>query len=412
MLEFAGPTMGTRYSVKIFDPPEFKTDIRFEVDALLRQVNDQMSTYLPASEISRFNKSRSTDWFEVSQDLAAVVVVAQQISNQSSGAFDITVGPVVNAWGFGPDPSVRSVPDASRLASLLDSVGYEKLSVRTDPPALKKSIASLQIDLSSIAKGFGVDRVVELLNQSGAEDVFVEIGGEIRASGDKAGKWWKVGIEMPDSNSGAELIAAHSINVGAGDDQSMATSGDYRNFFEVDGVRYSHTIDPRTGRPIEHSLASVSVVMESCMRADAWATALNVLGPEALETAKRESLDVLLIARDPSSESGFRLSGNGSLERYASDSRESDVARPVADDGNSRLVLFLITTFAFAALLFAMAVGVMFGRRAISGSCGGLNNSKNEDGSVSCSLCSNPSDACQELRDRMKKEAASERGSS
>ena len=407
ILEFVGPTMGTRYSIKVFDPPEFEDDIRFEVDALLRRINDQMSTYLKNSEISRFNASESTDWVEVSPELAVVVQTAQDVAEKSGGAFDITVGPLVNAWSFGPDPRTRTVPAEETLKELLADVGYKKLEVRTDPPALKKSLAKLKIDLSGIAKGYAVDQVVQLLNDAGAENVFVEIGGEVRTSGDKDGTWWKVGIQMPDTTDGMELVAAHSMNVGAGDDQSMATSGDYRNYFEVDGTRYSHTIDPRTGRPIEHRLASVSVVTESCMVADAWATALNVLGPDALATAEQQSLDVLLISREPQQESGFLLQGTGPLARYGSDQSLVDANAEPENAGSGRMAVFLITTVAFAALLFLMAVGVMFGRRSISGSCGGLNNSPNEDGTVSCSLCSNPSDACKELRDKMQKEAAS-----
>jgi len=399
MLDFSGPTMGTSYSVKVFDPPAFEDDVPFLVDLLLRTVNDQMSTYLKGSEISRFNASMSTDWFPVSSELAKVVTFSQEVSEQTGGAFDITVGPLVNAWNFGPDQTQQKVPDEQTLKVLGESVGYQKLSVRTDPPSLKKSVPGLRIDLSAVAKGYAVDRVVQLLNDQGAKNVFVEIGGEVSASGNKAGQWWKVGIQMPDAATDSILIA-HSLNVGAGGDQSMATSGDYRNYFEVDGVRYSHTIDPRTGRPIDHPLASVTVVTGTCMAADAWATALNVLGPDqALKTARSEGLDSLLVARDAAAPSGYTLNGTGALLIYAQPGTEA-AAAPA--DGNGRLTMFLVTAVAFATLLFAMSVGVLFGRRAISGSCGGINGTQNEDGSVSCSLCSNPSDACRELRERMK----------
>lgn len=184
----------------------------------------------------------------------------------------------------------------------------------------------------------------------------------------------------------------------------MATSGDYRNFFEVDGVLYSHTIDPRTARPIEHSLASVSVLSDSCMQADAWATAINVLGPEqGIEIARTEGLDVLLANRD---EQGFNLVGNGALARYASSAMSEQVVGQEMTNSprqNSPFVTVGLTVIAFALLLFAMAIGVIFGRRAIRGSCGGLANASGEDGS-SCSLCSNPSDACKELRERMQKD--------
>lgn len=403
MLDFSGPTMGTRFSVKVFDPPDLDEDLPLLVDLLLRRINDQMSTYLKGSEISRFNASDSTDWFPVSRELATVVAFSQEVSGKTEGAFDVTVGPLVNAWSFGPDPTQREVPDPETLKKLAESVGYEKLSVRTDPPALKKSVPGLRIDLSAVAKGYAVDRVVQLLNQQGAEDVFVEIGGEVSTSGNKAGQWWKVGIQMPDAASDS-ILMAHALNVGAGGDQSMATSGDYRNYFEVEGVRYSHTLDPRTGRPIDHPLASVTVVTGTCMAADAWATALNVLGPDrALETAARHGLDVLLVARDAQAPSGYTLTGTGALSIYENSNSDAAVDRPDVN-AKGRLPMFLVTAVAFATLLFAMSVGVLFGRRSLSGSCGGINGTQNEDGSVSCSLCSNPSDACRELRERMKSE--------
>jgi thiamine biosynthesis lipoprotein len=185
----------------------------------------------------------------------------------------------------------------------------------------------------------------------------------------------------------------------------MATSGDYRNFFEVDGVRYSHTIDPRTGQPINHALASVSVIAETCMEADAWATAINVLGPQqGLEAARREKLDVLLTSR---LDDRYELQGTGTLAVHSSTAESRNGSSPASVDpipmGNL-LAIPVITALAFGLVLGAMAVGVMFGRRSISGSCGGLANTRSADGSVSCSLCSNPDDACKELRQRMQQE--------
>jgi thiamine biosynthesis lipoprotein len=397
ILTLSGATMGTTYSVKIFDPPEFDDDIQFDIDAELRSVNDQMSTYLQTSEISRFNQSESTDWFDVSPDFARVVDFAQSVSKKTDGAFDITISPLVNAWNFGPSERTNKIPAAETIEKLRESVGYEQLSVRLDPPALKKSRADLTIDLSAIAKGHGVDRLVDLLGGRGAQNVFIEIGGEVRVAGDKAGQWWKVGIQVPDSDQ-TEVMIAHSLNTGSGNDQSMATSGDYRNFFEVDGSRYSHTIDPRTGRPVNHDLASVSVVTKGCMQADAWATAINVLGADdGLAIAKQENLDVLLVRRDGDS---YEKLATGAMTAYAS-------AQPLAKQDevgrNNTFAVMLITFVVFAILLFAMSVGVMLGRRSISGSCGGLANTKDADGNVSCSFCSNPADACKELQERMQK---------
>ncbi|TWU47464.1 Thiamine biosynthesis lipoprotein ApbE precursor [Rubripirellula tenax] len=402
MLEFSGQTMATTYSVKVFGPAESVDvdDLRIDIDGVLRNVNDQMSTYLKSSEISRFNASDSTDWFPISPEFADVVDAALSIAVKTNGAFDITVAPLVNAWNFGPSPRTGKAPSDETIQQLLATIGYQKLTVRMDPPSLKKSIPSLMVDLSAIAKGHAVDRVVEFLNSKGMKDVFVEIGGEVRTSGSKAGQWWKVGIQMPDAATD-QWTVAHALST-SDSDRAMATSGDYRNFFESDGKRYSHTIDPRTGRPIDHALASVSVVTASCVDADAWATAINVLGPDdGLAIATKEGLDTLLISRAGDE---FLRIGTGTLSQYSTASPVGAVqASPVkaVDSAGSPWVVMAITTIAFATILMAMAVGVIFGRKAISGSCGGIANKTNDDGSVSCGLCSNPADACKELRDRM-----------
>ena len=407
IIAWSGGTMGTSYNVKVFvsDPSKFDQEaLQFKVDAELRRVNDQMSTYLKSSEISKFNDSQSTDWVDVSKPVAQVVDFAQKLSEKTVGAFDVTVGPLVDAWNFGPAPRTNEIPSDEKLTELSRQVGFKKLSVRLDPPALKKSIANLRVDLSAIAKGHGVDRVVSLLVSSGAENVFVEIGGEVRTAGNKDGQWWKVGIQVPDAKAN-EFDIAYALSTGSGFDDSIATSGDYRNFIEVDGKRYSHTIDPRTLHPIENQLASVSVVTQSCMEADAWATALSVLGAtEGAELATQEGLNTLLVSR---SEDGFDRIGTGTLAKYSSgesvaDGNESAAAPQVQ---RQSLAVFGITFVAFALLLFAMAVGVIFSGKAISGSCGGIAGTKTEDGSVSCSLCSNPADACKELREKMKASA-------
>ena len=390
-----GRTMGTTYMVKLFDAPGFTEPVEIQIDAELRRVNDEMSTYLTSSEISRFNGSESTDWFPVSEPFARVVEAALDISRKTEGAFDITIAPLVDAWNFGPGsrPESPTVPDSETLQRLAHAIGYQKLAVRLDPPAIRKSVPMLQIDLSAIAKGHGVDRVIKLLERAGAKNVFVEIGGEVRTIGDKAGQWWKVGIQMPDAASDVVMIA-HSMNPDS--KNSMATSGDYRNHFELDGVRYSHTLDPRNLRPVTHNMASVTVVAETCMEADAWATAINVLGPvKGLEFVKQHQIDALLVSR---TKAGFTVAGTGTLGQYVSADRV-DKAETIS---SGFLPVMLLTTFVLSVILIAMAVGVIFGRKAISGSCGGLANQRNEDGSVSCSMCSNPDDACRSLRRRMK----------
>ncbi len=392
-----GRTMGTTYAVKLFDGPSVDADLAFAIDAELRRINDQMSTYLKSSEISKFNASESTDWFDVSKEFAEVVAFAQRVSEKTAGAFDVTVGPLVNAWSFGPDPKTNRIPTDDELEKLREFVGYQKLSVRLDPPAIRKSVPGLKIDLSAIAKGHAVDRLVRLLAQQGATNVFVEIGGEVRTSGDKGGQPWKVGIQMPDTMADTVMIA-HAMGAGTGAGEAMATSGDYRNYFQVAGKRYSHTIDPRTGKPVDHDLASVTVVANSCMAADAWATAINVLGSApGNELASRESLSTLLVRR---SGNDYVVSGTGTLAQYAAQQSAPQLSPAKAD--NSVIPVMVLAFGVFAVLICAMAVGVMFGRKPIAGSCGGLNNPQNEDGSSSCSMCSNPADACKELRERMK----------
>lgn len=400
--EFRGRTMGTTYMVKVFGADEVDDDtLRVKIDAELRSVNDQMSTYLKSSEITAFNQSASTEWFSVSPEFANVVRSAIEISRLTDGAFDITVGPLINAWSFGAAERTKQVPSESKIESLLKQIGYEKLSVRVDPPALKKSDPGLRIDLSAIAKGHGVDRVVGLLNKLGVQDVFVEVGGEVRTTGAKPEGAWRVGIQLPDARSNMVMIA-HAMKADAPAGSAMATSGDYRNFFEVNGKRYSHTIDPRNGKPVEHELASVSVVANSCMEADGWATALNVVGPQrGLELAVENELSVLLVSRTTAE--NYEMNGTGILAQYAQVAAASvdSSAAPDVSIGAAIVPVAILTFGVFSILLCGMAIGVMFGRKSISGSCGGIANKTNEDGSASCALCSSPSDACKELRDKM-----------
>ncbi len=294
---FSGRTMGTSYQVRVVSKVAFADSpaLHQKIEQELKQVNQEMSTYIPDSEVSRFNSSSSTDWFTVSRSTANVVASALELSKKSDGYYDITVMPMVNAWGFGPAKREGKAVDPEKLKEILEFVGYSKLEVRLDPPALKKSDSRLQIDLSSIAKGHGVDRVAEVLVKAGFNDYFVEIGGEIRTGGKRAdGEPWKVGIETPTEQHRDIQTILPLSNV------SLATSGDYRNAFVDGGVRYSHTIDPKTGQPVQHNLASASVVANNCTEADAWATVMMASGPErALKIANDNKLDVLLIVRQP-----------------------------------------------------------------------------------------------------------------
>ena len=407
LIAWGGRTMGTTYSVKIYadDPSAFDAEgLRLSVDAELRQVNDEMSTYLNSSEISRFNDSTSTDWIDISPSFAKVVTFAQSVAQKTDGAFDITVAPLVDAWNFGPGPRTDHIPTDETLAEIASRVGHRHLQVRLNPPSIKKSIAGLRIDLSAIAKGQAVDRVVAHLMASKVENLFVEIGGEVRVIGSKDGHPWKVGIQIPDGAPGQSNIA-HAFPTDDSSVSSMATSGDYRNFILVAGKRYSHTIDPRTQHPVEHDLASVSVVASTCMEADAWATAINVLGPkQGAQRLEREGIAGLLISRTPD---GFIRMGTGILDRYSDRSAASDSAAAESEseakgsDGNPTWTVFAMTFVAFTVLVSAMAIGVIFARKPISGSCGGIAGKTNADGSTSCSLCGTPSDACKQLRENM-----------
>ncbi len=277
-VEVAGPTMGTRYSVKVVDLPAAlgEAALRAGVERVLEAVNASLSTYRPDSELSRFNRSPDTGWVPASADLLRVVTEAQRVSRLTGGAFDVTVGPLVNLWGFGPGRGEDRVPAEAEVAAARARVGYARLEVRDLPPAVRKAIPDLYVDLSAIAKGYGVDRVSEYLEAQGVARYLVEVGGEVRGRGSNArGTPWKVAVERPAEGERAAYAVVDVDGVG------VATSGDYRNYFEQDGRRYSHTIDPATGRPITHALASVTVVSDTCMTADALATGLNVLGPEA-----------------------------------------------------------------------------------------------------------------------------------
>ncbi|MCZ6711753.1 MAG: FAD:protein FMN transferase [Gammaproteobacteria bacterium] len=286
--------MGTQYRVTADCPVDVGGDIARE----LAWVNQEMSTYDESSTLSRFNRSMPGGWFAVSADLVAVVAAGTQLSAVSAGAFDITVGPLVNLWGFGPGGVSAVQPTPEQVNAALARVGHGHLEYRVQPPALLKH-EDVYVDLSAIAKGYGVDRLAELLNESACGDFIVEIGGEVRTRGtNERGALWRVGVEVPDPESfGAVQRVLHL------EEYSVATSGDYRNFFARDGARFSHTIDPRTGRPVDHQLASVTVAHDSAMWADGYATLLNVLGPQAgLAFAQETGLAVLFIVR---TEHGF-----------------------------------------------------------------------------------------------------------
>jgi len=295
LLHMQGQTMGTYYQVKYVLSPDQQNNeklsvaaLQAEIDKRLELVNDQMSTYRPDSELSRFNRAEKS--LLVSDATRRVVADALLIFKQSHGAYDATVGPLVNLWGFGPDKKPNKVPSEKLIAEKRKLVGSQYLSI--DGNKLSKAIPDLYLDLSSIAKGYGVDFIAEYLQQLGIDNYLVDIGGELRVHGFKpANKQWTLAIERPVAGQNVQRL----IHIG---DNAIATSGDYRNYFESDGIRYSHTIDPTTGKPINHKLVSVTVIDKSSMHADGLATAITVLGPEAgLAFAKEQHIPVFLLVK-------------------------------------------------------------------------------------------------------------------
>ncbi|MEZ5332002.1 MAG: FAD:protein FMN transferase [Thermoanaerobaculia bacterium] len=292
---FEGAKMGTTWTVRLAEAlDEGRTEeVRAAIDAELELVDAAMSTWREDSEVTAFNRHRDTTPFALSADTAAVLAEALRVGDVTGGAFDITVGPLVEAWGFGSVPADEP-PSRQRLAELERATGLDKLRLNPGEATLTKRVPEVEIDLSGIAKGYAVDRVAEALETLGHARYMVEVGGEVRLAGRNAGNEpWRIGIERPDAARG-RLQRILSLS-----DTAVATSGDYRNFRVVDGERLTHILDPRAGRPIHHRLASVTVLHPSCTTADALATGLMVLGPDdALALAEQRDLAVLLLVRD------------------------------------------------------------------------------------------------------------------
>lgn len=304
MIVMNGETMGTTYSVKYLpekNNPFSKEELQQGVDAVLEEINRQMSTYREDSEISAFNRALVNETVEISEAFAEVLQEAIRLNVLSEGALDVTIGPLVNLWGFGPDKRILSSPTEEQLNAVSKQIGLDKIVLEHhDGWKLYKKVDGVYLDLSSIAKGYGVDQLAEYLQSKGIAHFLVEIGGEVRTQGfNAAGKVWQLGIEQPQMQQGSAIQVVVPLK-----DQALATSGDYRNFYtDEQGRRLSHIIDPQTRSPLNHHLASVSVITDTAARADGWATALFVLGEEkALALAEREQLAIFLIIK---TEQGF-----------------------------------------------------------------------------------------------------------
>jgi FAD:protein FMN transferase len=294
---FEGETMGTTWSVNAvlpegIDDRAIENGIQAEVDRVVAQ----MSTYEAESDLSRFNRAPAGTWQALPPEFFDVLRYALSLAKDTGGAYDPTVGPLVNLWGFGPEKRPRDAPDAAAIAAARSRVGWAK--IRLDEANHRAfQPGGIYVDLSSVAKGFGVDQVARFLDRSGVQAYLVEVGGELRAHGRKPdGSPWHVGIERPGAAAGAVDTLDDVGRVVSLTDKAIATSGDYRHFFESGGTFYSHHIDPRTGYPVAHRVASVSIVAGDCMHADSLGTTLTVLGPEeGMAYAKRHGIAVLFI---------------------------------------------------------------------------------------------------------------------
>lgn len=288
-----GKTMGTTYHIKLYSNQSTlnQQNLYEMVESELARINQLMSTYIPDSELSLLNKAPADKPFALSPDNVEVLEESLRINQISNGAFDVTVGPLVNLWGFGPTGRITKQPSSEEISQVFQWVGSDKVSLNGN--LITKSHSKTYIDFSAIAKGYAVDKVAELLTAQGVNSYLVEIGGEMRLKGVKPnGEMWRVAVEKPVVNRReAQLV----FSLG---DMGMATSGDYRNYFEEDGVRFSHTIDPTTAKPITHKLASVTIVHPSAASADAIATAVNVMGPvKGIEFAEQHNIAAYLLIK-------------------------------------------------------------------------------------------------------------------
>lgn len=319
--QLSGETMGTRYSILVTQFPDDITDNELAegIARRLRRIDRElMSTYAPESELSRFNRAAVGQWMDISAELADVMTQAQTISELTDGYFDVTVGPLVDRWGFGPVQEMADsprIPTDGEIEQLRERVGYRHLEVSQQPPRLRK-LQDVRVDLSAIAKGYATDVIADYLDSAGLDSYFIEIGGELRIRGIKPdGSSWVPAIERP--TQGAPEV--HDIIVLDGQSIAVAGSGDYRNYFEQDGVRFSHEIDPFTGRPVTHDLAAVYVITDTASMADALATAFMVMGAErGYALSQRLDLAAYFITKRPNGE-GFDSRYTPQFADYLSD---------------------------------------------------------------------------------------------
>ena len=294
LVQLNGPTMGSTYHLTLVSPAQgLPADAQAQIDLLLQRMDKAFSTYRNDSEIARFNHSQDTHPQTVSEDVVTVAKAALQLGKDSEGALDVTLGPLLRLWGFGGHDKPAALPSDAAIAAAKAQTGLAKLVVAET--TLTKTDPTLEIDFSAVVAGYAADQLALLVESWGVTDYLLEVTGEMRVKGrHPAGRPWRIAVEKPVAGSERaveRVVELHDIGV--------ATSGDYRNFYVVDGKRYSHTLDPLTGRPIEHLMVSVTVLHPSAMVADGWATALMAMGPErGREMATRHELAVLMILKE------------------------------------------------------------------------------------------------------------------
>ena len=288
---FSGPIMGTQYRITVVvDSDQDVEQLEKSAIAAMQRVNQSMSTYIENSELNKINQAPADLAIQVSSGLAEVLAQAKWISSISEGAFDITLAPAINLWGFGPQGAVTKKPDARTLSKLRSSIGYQYIQLQGQE--LRKTNDKVSLDLSAIAKGYGVDQVAIALEQRGVFAYLIDIGGELKASGRNIDQAvWQIGIEKPHVLGGIQKVVPLA-------NKAIATSGDYRNYHIIDGQQYSHTIDAKTLSPVFHKLALVSVMHESASIADGLATAMLAMGEqEALSFADKQELSAYFLIR-------------------------------------------------------------------------------------------------------------------
>ncbi|PMQ05663.1 FAD:protein FMN transferase [Dyella sp. AD56] len=292
-----GETMGTFWSARAVMPAELSLVSRAKgIQTVLDLVDGQMSTYKPGSALSRFNAAPAGTWHVLPAECFEVVRHALQVAGESDGAYDPTIGPLVNLWGFGPDAARREPPPGDAIEHARERVGWWQLKLDAATHSVFQP-GGIYLDLSSVAKGYGVDLLGRHLDSMGVDAWLVEVGGELKGKGRKPdGSPWRIGIERPGAVTGAVQSVDQLSQVVCLSGRAIATSGDYRRRFDVDGVTYSHHIDPRTGRPVPHTVASVSVLAVDAMQADPMGTLMTVLGPEqGMAYARERGLAVMFI---------------------------------------------------------------------------------------------------------------------